>query len=196
MLFFGRQQPEKRLSAFGTLISVGQRHNLSQQCFYLLNFKAILCFNSLLYCTVQVRQRLKGHDYLYPPNNQHTASWLEKGSFRFEHALVGSTFDSQVYFGSCMSDPLGPVLPGFKDPNVRSAVSRPLLLSSPTHKIHFWSVSGTSKKKILSQSGHQIFDVISYITNFFWKGVNVCNILDSLAHVTFKGLIIQILINS
>ena len=36
------------------------------------------------------------------------------------------------------------------------------------------NVSGTSKKK-LSQFGHQIYNVFSYIVNCFWKGVNEYN---------------------
>ena len=36
------------------------------------------------------------------------------------------------------------------------------------------NVSATSKKQ-LSRSGHQIFDVFSYIANCFWKVVHVVN---------------------
>ena len=39
-------------SASGTVISEYQQPNLSWYCYYLLNFKAILCFNWSLHCTV------------------------------------------------------------------------------------------------------------------------------------------------
>ena len=39
-------------SACGTVISESQQPNFSLYCYYLLNFKAILCFNWSLHCTV------------------------------------------------------------------------------------------------------------------------------------------------
>ena len=46
-----------RLSACGTVIYESQRPNFSQYSCYLLDFKAILCFNWSLHCTVVFAQK-------------------------------------------------------------------------------------------------------------------------------------------
>ena len=55
-ILFVRSQ-ENIWSACGTVISESQRPNFSLYCYHLLHFKAILCFNWSLHCTVIFAQK-------------------------------------------------------------------------------------------------------------------------------------------